>query len=329
MKRITFFIFFVFFFSFGRKILSEITSNLPNQRINNFRFTHFEEGVRKWELLAEEGEIYNQKNEVQLKNFSVNFYRGNERVSRLSAKSGRIEEKNKQMEGKEDVKMESLKEKIKIDAEEMKYLNEEKKVFSSSLLGIKRNETIIKGKKLESSPDFSYLQVRENVSFYDPVKKFNVLSEKMEIYQEKGFVEFKERVKFTKEKSILNADYLNYKEKERIIEAEGNTELFLETHTGEEVIIKAEKIVFYEDKEEIEATKKVKIKYGENSAQSEEAHYYSKEERLELNGGPPLVFQKEEKREGEYQAEKVIFHLAEKRITFEGNVQGIITTYEE
>ena len=297
--------------------------------ITSFRFAHFEEGKKIWEMKAEKGETNKEKDEIYLKNFLVKFYEDGQAISRLRAENGKIDEKNKQMLGKDNVRIESLKEKIKINTEEVTYSSQEKKIFSSSSVEIKRNETLIKGEGLETTPDFAHISIRQNVSSFNPERKFTISSEKMEIFQEKGVVEFKNKVKFSKEKSTLTADYLSYQEKEQIVETEGNNELFLESTSGEKIKINAEKIIFYEKDEHIYAQGKVKIEQGQNYALSEEAYYFGKDEKLVLTGGPPLVCQNEEKRQGKYQAEKVTFFLKEKRISFEGNVQGTITYAEE
>lgn len=297
--------------------------------ITSFRFNHFEEGKKTWEMNAEKGEINKEKNEVYLKNFLVKFYEKEKPISRLRAGQGKIDEKNKQMEGKDNVQIESLKEKIKINTDEVRYSDQEKKIFSSSVVEVKRNKTLIKGEGLETTPSFAHISIKQNVSSFNPVKKYTILSEKMEIFPEKAIIEFKSKVKFSKEKSILNTDYLTYNEKEQVAEAEGNSELFLESTAGEKIKVNAEKIIFYESNEQIYAKGKVKIEQGENYALSEEAHYDNKDEKLILTGGPPLIYQIEGKRHGEYQAEKVIFYLAEKRISFEGNVQGTIIYPEE
>lgn len=303
-------------------------SSLAEQTLKNFHFSHLEEGKKQWELTAREGEIYKEKNEIYLKDFSVKFYSEDKIVSRFTAKEGKIDQNNKLIEGKNKAQIESLKEKIKIATEEIRYSSEEKKIFSSSPLEIERNKMVIKGKGLESTPDFSQISILQEVSAYDQAHKFNVRSEKMEILQIRGIIEFKNGVKLQRENSFLNADYLCYDEKERIMEARGNAELFLESKEGEKIKINAQKITFFEKEEEIHAQEKVKIEQGKNYATGEEAHYYSREEKIFLTGGPPFVYQEEEKRKGEYQAERVIFYLPEKRISFEGNVQGVITYHE-
>ncbi len=297
--------------------------------ITSFQTAHFEEGKKVWEMHAEKAEINKAVNEIFLKNFSVNFYENNKPASRLSADEGKIDEKNKQMEGKKNVHLESLKGKVEIKTDEIKYLNQEKRLVSSSVVNIKRNETLIKGEGLETTPDLSYLAVKQNVSSSDQRKKFTIVSEKMEIFQDKEIVEFKNKVKFSREKFVLLTDYLRYNEKEQIVEAEGNNELLLENTNGGMTKITAEKIISYEKDEKVEAKGKVKIEQGENRAFSQEAYYYSKEEKLILLGGPPVVFQNENERSGEYQAEKVIFYLAEQRILFEGSVQGTVTYLEK
>ncbi len=299
------------------------------ETITSFQFTHFEEGEKSWDMKAEKGEIDKEKNEIYLKNFLVKFYEGSKAVSRLTAENGKIDEKNKQMEGKSNVRMESLRNKIKINTDEIKYSSEEKKIFSSSFVDLKRDGTLVKGEGLETTPNFDYIAIKKNASSFDPVKKYNISSDKMEIFQDKSIVEFKNRVKFTRENTVLTADFLHYDEKNQIAEAEGNGELVLESTGGEKTRINAEKITFYEKDEQIYAKGNVKIEQGENRALSNEALYYDQDERLVLTGGPPLVFQDEEDQKGEYQAEKVIFYLGEKRIYFEGDVKGTITYSEK
>jgi len=306
-------------------ILNAIPLFSQKETITSFQLSHFVEGERLWEMQAEKAEINKITNEIFLKNFLVKFYKNNKPVSSLRANTGKVDGKKKQMEGKDNVQIESLREKTKINTNEVNYLSQEKKIFSSSFVEVKRNETLIKGEGLETTPDLIHISIKQNASSFNPIRKFTIVSEKMDIFQEKGVVEFKNKVKFNKEKFILLTDYLCYDEKEQIAEAKSNAALFLGDVQEGKVKVTAEKIIFYEKEGKVEAKGKVKIEQDKNYAFSEEAYYYAQEEKLILTSGPPVVYQSEDKRKGEYRAEKVIFYLAEKRISFEGNMQGIIT----
>ena len=171
-KNLYFLLAALLFVSCSRKIETEMPE--AEQVIENFTAFESDAGKRIWDLNARKAYVQESENFVLAKDFKVRFYRKGWESSHspgrkeediidsvLTANSGKIDmQKNDfSTEGKTKVKTSDGE---TLECEDLRYVAEEKKIFTDSQFTLIRKDSVIKGTGLEATPDLSVVIVKNN-----------------------------------------------------------------------------------------------------------------------------------------------------------------------
>jgi LPS export ABC transporter protein LptC len=164
-----FFLYAVFFWVTGCQEKSSsldsppVDQTAPTQKLKKFSIVQTDNGQKRWEMEADEAEIYDQKKQSVAFGIRVKFFENNVETSDLSAKRGTMNSDSGDMEVEGNVVVNSLVEKTKIETTKLKYVDKEHKIFSDEFVRETRPDVIITGYGLEADPSLKQVVIKKDV----------------------------------------------------------------------------------------------------------------------------------------------------------------------
>ena len=141
----------------------------PEQVLEDFTAYSTKGGRKAWFLEAQRSQVYESRNIASLEEFSVKFYKTDKTNSfptdEISSviRAGRgeldISRNNFTTMGKTTV---TTWDNELLECEDLRYVENEKKIFTDSSVVITRENSIIRGRGLEATPDLSVVVVKHN-----------------------------------------------------------------------------------------------------------------------------------------------------------------------
>ena len=137
-------------------------ANLPEQQIYDYRIIESEGGVRQWVLDSERMEKYPQKEQLELYEVRMQFYRQGEFFSTLTSERGRANPKTKNLFcwGNVVVVTEDGR---RLETEELHYDDQEGLIRNEVFNRFTWGDDVMTGTGLEATPDLEYLEIKERV----------------------------------------------------------------------------------------------------------------------------------------------------------------------
>lgn len=137
---------------------------LPSQTIAGFRLTETLLGKKVWVMKAEEANSYSQRQEVDLTQLNIEFYReaGDSVGAILTADRGTVNTATRDMEARENVVIVS-RDSIVLTTDYIRWRNTTRRLSTESKVRLERGADWLTGEGLEASPDLKEIELKRNV----------------------------------------------------------------------------------------------------------------------------------------------------------------------
>jgi LPS export ABC transporter protein LptC len=138
-------------------------SQLPEQQIYDYELIESQEGVRRWRLESARMERYANRDDVELYEVRMQFFRQGEYFSTLTSQRGRANLTAKNLFAFGDVVV-VTEDGRRLETEELHYDNGRELIYNDVYNRFTWGEDLVTGNGLEATPDLEYLEIKERVS---------------------------------------------------------------------------------------------------------------------------------------------------------------------
>lgn len=139
------------------------TERRPQQELQDYRLTETARGVRRWVLSSDHMRKYQGREELELVDVHMDFYRQGEHFSVLDADSGRINPRTKAVHvwGAVDIVTDDGR---RLQTEDLVYDNVSGRITNEVFNRFTRAGDVLTGYGLDATPDLEYVEIRREVS---------------------------------------------------------------------------------------------------------------------------------------------------------------------
>jgi LPS export ABC transporter protein LptC len=137
-------------------------NRVPEQMFFDYRLIESTSGIRQWVLQSEKMLKFAGEKEVELVTIHMDFFKGGEHFSVLTADSGKanLETKNIHTWGNVIVVTDDGR---KLETEDLYFNNETELIHNDVFNRFTREGDVLTGIGLEATPDLEYIEIKENV----------------------------------------------------------------------------------------------------------------------------------------------------------------------
>lgn len=138
------------------------TGKSPEQQFFDYRLIETENGVRLWVLQSDKMLKYAGERDVQLITLYMDFFKGGEHFSVLTADSGRANLNTKDIHAWGNVIV-ITDDGRKLETEQLFFNNETQLIHNDVFNRFTRDGDVLTGIGLEATPDLEYIEIKQNV----------------------------------------------------------------------------------------------------------------------------------------------------------------------
>jgi len=135
---------------------------IPDQQFYDYRLIESSGGVKRWVLQSDKMEKYANREDVELYNVTMNFYRDGEYFSTLTSERGQANLTTRNLFAWGNVVVITA-DGRKLETEELHYDNISGLIYNDVFDRFTRGEDVMTGIGLEATPDLEYFELKEQV----------------------------------------------------------------------------------------------------------------------------------------------------------------------
>ena len=136
--------------------------DLPDQQFYDYRLIESTGGIKRWVLESDKMEKYADREDVELYNLQMDFYRDGEYFSTLTSERGQANLTTKKMFTWGNVVV-VTEDGRRLETSELHYDNVSGLIFNDVFDRFTRDEDVMTGIGLEATPDLEYFELKEQV----------------------------------------------------------------------------------------------------------------------------------------------------------------------
>lgn len=135
----------------------------PVQEMEDYRLTETSRGVRQWVLDSSRMRRYSGREEVELADVHMDFYRQGEHFSVLEADSGRVNPRTRAVHvwGQVDITTDDGR---RLQTEDLLFDNDTGRITNEVFNRFTRGDDVLTGTGLDATPDLEYVEIKRQVT---------------------------------------------------------------------------------------------------------------------------------------------------------------------